>query len=161
MRLREIVRAPKTNIKIGAWRAGKVPRADFPMAKSAYGLGSSYKWSVISFEALGTECRVLVVVNEAKGKYQAVLGVMVANGLRILCTYEYHAGEPGWHCHATHDDVSTLRQTYMRGPWIKRVPGPQRHHRLQKYLKFRIGDEESAIRFAIDRYKIESKGPLI
>jgi hypothetical protein len=93
--LRQIVCAPKTNIKVGAWRAGKVPRADFPMAKSAYGLGNSFKWCVISFEALGAECRVLVVMNEPKQKYEAVLGVMASNSLRILCTYEYHPSEPG------------------------------------------------------------------
>ncbi len=34
-RLRRIVGAPKTDIKLGAWHVGKVPRKDFPMAKQA------------------------------------------------------------------------------------------------------------------------------
>jgi hypothetical protein len=61
------------------------------------------------------------VFNEAKQKYEAILGVMAADkSLRILCSYEYHASEPGWHCHATHDDTVTLSHGFMRGPWMKR-----------------------------------------
>jgi hypothetical protein len=159
--LRQIIRAPKANIAIGKWRSGKVPRADFPMAKSAYGLGSSFKWNVVSFEALGAECRVLVVVNQQKQKYEAVLGVMGLRGLRILCTYEYHPSEPGWHAHATHVEADTLSQGCMRGPWIKRVPAPQKLHRNGKFPRFTIGDESAAIQFALRRYRIEEKGTLI
>ena len=159
--LRQIIRAPKDKIEIGQWRAGKVPRADFPMAKNAYGLGLSFKWNVVKFEALGVECRVLVVLNESKQKYEAVLGVMGPRGLRILCTYEHHPSEPGWHCHATHVEVETLSQGCMRGPWIKRVPSPRKLHRNGKFPKFTIGNETDAIRFALARYKIEKKGTLL
>ena len=131
------------------------------MAKAAYALGSSFRWCVITFEVLGSECRVLVVVNAPKQKYEAILGVMASNGLRILCSYEYHATEPGWHCHATHDDTSTLNFGCMRGPWIKRVPGARKVHRQNKHMKFSIGDEGMAILFAIDRYEIWEKGLLV
>lgn len=161
MRLKDIVRAPKDAIKVGEWHSGKVPKADFPIARSAYRLGNSFKWCVITFQALGAECRVLIVQHEAKQKYEAILGVMSTNGLRILCSYEYHASEPGWHCHATHDHVDTLSQGAMRGPWIKRVPGVRKIHRPQKHQNFKIGDATAAIRFAIDRYNIETKGPLL
>lgn len=162
MRLKDIVRAPKDDIKIGEqWHTGKVPRADFPLAKGPYALGSAYRWNVIKFQALGVECRVLIVLNEAKEKYQATLGVMGPSGMVILCTYEYHASEPGWHCHATHDDSGTLTKSFMRSPWIKRVPGPRKLHRTTKHAKFKIGDEKAAIRFAIDRYKIRTKGTLL
>ncbi len=162
MRLKEIVRASKTEIKIGTWHQGKVDRKEFPIAKKAYGLGNSFRWSVIVFQAMGVECRTLVVLNVAKQKYNAILGVMAEDGtLRIICSYEYHASEPGWHCHATHDDVATLYHGFMRGPWIKRVPGARKPHRLGKHPKFTIDDETKAIRFAIDRYKIREKGPLL
>jgi hypothetical protein len=49
----------------------------------------------------------------------------------------------------------------MRGPWIRRVPGAKKPHRLAKHPKFRIGDETAAIRFATARYKIEKKGSLL
>ena len=76
MHLKDVIRAPKDNIKIGQWRSGKVPKADFPIARSAYRLGSSFKWTVIQFQAQGVECRVLVVMNHGKQKYEAILGVM-------------------------------------------------------------------------------------
>lgn len=161
MRIKDIIRAAKTDIKVGPWSLGKVPKADFPIAKKAYGLGRAFKWCVITFKVRDTECRVLVVLNEPKQKYEAVLGVMGHDGtLRILCSYEYHETEPGWHCHATHDDVSTLSHGFMRGPWMKRVPGPRKTLRVGKHPKFSIGDETKAVHFAIDRYKI-AKGPLI
>jgi hypothetical protein len=159
--LLEVIRARKTKIRIGPWHSGKVPRADFPMAKNAYGLGSSFSWSVITFEALDHECKVLVVINEPKQKYEAVLGVMGPRGLRILCTYDFHPSEPGWHCHATHDDASTLSQGCMRGPWIRRVPHAHRPHRKGKFARFKIGDQDAAIRFASARYRIEEKGTLL
>jgi hypothetical protein len=162
VRLKDLVRAPKDNIEIGKWQIGKVPKADFPIARAAYRLGSSFKWCVIRFQALGCECRVLIVQQEAKQKYEAILGVMGPNGtLRILCSYEYHASEPGWHCHATHDEVDTVFQGAMRGPWVKRIPGARKIHRPQKHQTFKIGDSDAAIRFAIRRYKIEKKGPLL
>lgn len=162
MRLREIVRAPKDDINIGQWRSGKVPRAEFPLARGPYNLGTAYKWNVITFRALEAECRVLVVFNEAKQRYEAILGVMGPRGtMRVLCSYEYHASEPGWHCHATHDDSETLSHGFMRGPWVKRVPGPKKVHRLTKHPRFRIGDEAAAVRFAAERYRIEKKGPLL
>jgi hypothetical protein len=162
VRLKDIVRASKDGIKIGQWRSGKVPKADFPLAKGPYALGRAYKWNVITFQALGAECRVLVVFNEAKEKYEAILGVIgPSGGMCVLCSYEYHASEPGWHCHATHDDSTTLTKSYMRGPWIKRVPAARKPHRTFKHVKFKIGDEKAAIRFAIDRYKICEKGPLL
>jgi hypothetical protein len=161
LHLRQLYRAPKTNIKIGPWHSGKVPRADFPMANSAYNLGSAFRWCVITFNALGHECRVLVIMNGAKQKYEAVFGVMGVRELRILCTYEYHASEPGWHTHATHDDADKLTHGYMRGPWIKRLPGPRGRYRESKFSRFQIGDETTALRFAIDRYKIREKGTLL
>jgi hypothetical protein len=162
MRLLEIIKAKKSKIQIGPWKNGKVPRADFPMARKAYGLGNSYQWCVITFEALSAAFRVLVVLNGPKQKYEAVLGVMGPKGdLKILCSYEYHPSEPGWHCHATHDDVNTLPHGCMRGPWVKRVPGARKPHRQNKFAAFTIDKQADAIRFALRRYRIEEKGPLL
>lgn len=162
MRLRQIVQAGKTNISLGSWHNGKVPRADFPISRKAYRLGKSYEWRVVKFDALGVECRVLVVVNKPKQKYEAVLGVMGPQGsLKVICSYEYHPSEPGWHCHATHDDVNTIPHGCMRGPWIQRRPGARKPHRQAKYERFKIGDRDDAIRFALRRYKVETKGSLL
>lgn len=162
MRLKDIIRAPKENIRIGEWHFGKVPKASFPISRTVYRLGNTFKWCVIEFQALGSDCRVLVVFHEPKQKYEAVLGVLGTTGnLRILCSYEYHASEPGWHCHATHDDVDTIPNGVMRGPWVRRVPAARKPHRIGKHATFRIGDSFAAIHFAQKRYNIEPTGALI
>lgn|GEM_PF-1534451 len=158
IRLRRIVQAPKSDIKVGAWHSGKVPKADFPIAKQAYGLGNSYRWCVISFMALGVECKVLVVFNFAKQKFEAILGAVGAGALRVLCSYEYHPSEPGWHCHAACDNLAKVPNGYMRGPWVKRIPHAKRTHTRQD---FQIKDELSARRFAFKCYGIEVEGSLL
>jgi hypothetical protein len=150
--LRRIVGAPKSKIKLGGWHTGKVPKKDFPMA------GASFRWCVIIFEALGVECRVLVILNAAKEKYEAILGVMSPDALKVLCSYEYHAGEPGWHCHAACDDLPSVPLGYMRGPWVRRLPHARKTH---SSLDFEIKDETAALRVALTFYKIETQGTLI
>jgi hypothetical protein len=157
MYLRRIIRAPKTAIKIGSWRAGKVPKADFPIARQAYGLGNSYEWCVVSFQAMGADFRVLIVLHEAKQKYQAMLGAMAGGILRLLCSYEWHASEPGWHCHATCEDASNIPRGIMRGPWIRRIPKANKPHRRQKFEVTKA----NAVRLAIDQYRIEEPGALL
>lgn len=148
-RLQDIVRASKVDIKIGSWHNGKVPRADFPIAKKAYGLGKSFQWCVISFAALGFECRVLVVLNAPKEKYEAILGVLADGQMRILSSYEFHAGEPGWHCHASCGDVAEVPKGFMRGPWVRRIP---RAHRTHTRQDFGIDGQQN---------KVETKGSLL
>lgn len=156
--MRKIVAAEKSAIKFGPWKNGKVPKADFPLAKGPYRLGSSFQWCVISFTALAQEMRVLVVMNRAKEKYEAVLGVMGPDGLRILCSYQYHAGEPGWHCHVTCDDARKVPPGIFRGPWVRRIPSAKKKHRR---MDFGVDSPVSAVRLAQECYRIFEKGPLV
>ena len=158
IRLQEIVSASKSQIHIGLWHQGRVPRADFPIAKGSYDLGRSYQWCVMKFDALGFECRVLVVLNAPKQKFQAFLGVSEGARLRILCCHEFHAAEPGWHCHASCGDVSKVPEGFMRGPWVRRLRAARRTHRR---LNFGVIDLDSAKQVAIKRYKIWTRGPLV
>lgn len=158
MRLKEVISAQKTDIKISAeWKAGKVPKHDFPIARQAYRLGNSFIWRTISFAALGRNFRVLVIMNETKLKYEAMLGLMDAGMLRLLCSYEYHPNEPGWHCHATCEDSATVPRGIMRGPWVRRIPRAGKYHRRHAYPE----DRNVAIHRALDRYNIEQKGLLL
>jgi hypothetical protein len=156
--VQEIIWASKEAINIGEWHRGNVPRSDFPIAKKVYGLGRSFEWRVIKFGALDLQCRVLVVLNTPKEKYEAILGVMTDGQLRIACIYEYHATEPGWHCHVSCGEVTQVPLGFMRGPWVKRIPKAKSTH---KRLDFGVPDQEAATRFAIDCYRIETKGSLL
>lgn len=156
--LRDVVRAVKTEVSIGPWRNGKVPRSDFPMGKKPYGIGRSFGWCVITFSALGESFRVLVVLNPGKQIYRAMLAVECGKDLRIVCSYEYHAGEDGWHCHACCDDLESIPVGVQRGPWIRRRPGAGRTHRRQN---FGVVSQFDAIRVAIDHYGLDTPGALI
>jgi len=159
MDLGRVILAQKSAIKVGSWRSGKVPRADFPLGRNAFRLGSSVQWCVVSFQVLGAEGRVLVVFNPGKEKFQAVLGVMgVGSVLHVLCDYQYHATEPGWHAHASCEPASRIPAGVLRGPWIKRIPAPRAWHRR---ADFALDGQEGALRFALDRYRIYEKGPLL
>ena len=74
--LKDVIRAPKDNIKVGQWRSGKVPKADFLSRGAPTDSVVHSKWTVIQFQAQGVECRVLVVVNHGKQNYEAILGVV-------------------------------------------------------------------------------------
>lgn len=158
MYLRAIVAAGKTGIKVGAWRNGKVPKADFPIARNALRLGQAFEWCVVTFQALGQEVRVLVLFNIGKAKYDAILGVMANGMVRILCDYQFHSTEPGWHVHATCDSATRIPGGIFRGPWVKRIPAARSKHRCNE---FGISNQSEALRFALIRYRIEEKGPLL
>ena len=51
------------------------------MARGAYRLGNSFEWCVMTFEALGEICRVLLILNTAKQKFEAVFGVELEDDL--------------------------------------------------------------------------------
>ena len=84
MDLREIIGASKSGIRIGPWHTGKVPRADFPLARKAYSLGRSVDWCVVTGRALEVEFRVLVIFNRGKQKYDAILAYGFCAAISIM-----------------------------------------------------------------------------
>lgn len=158
MRVRDVIASEKTDIVLSKWKSGKVSRADFPLSKAkgrAYRLGASFRWRVISFSALGEAFKVLVLLDEGRHFYRAVLAQVVGSDLRILCQHEYHATDPGWHCHISSGPVSIIPTGIMRGPWVRRWPKRGGSHR-----EFNI-DESSAVAKAQSVYRIHERGLLL
>lgn len=111
MRLKDVLRAAKSDVTVGEWRNGHVTYAAFPQSKvpsRAYKLGPTYEWTVIRFSALGARFRVLVIVNTGRAIFRACLGMEDGKDMRILCHHEYHASEPGWHCHVKLAEVAEI-----------------------------------------------------
>ena len=158
MELRSVIAAAKVNIKVGSWKNGKIPKSDFPIAKSAYRLGNSYRWCIVGFDAMDETFRCAVVFNAGKVKYEAIFGFLVNQTLKILCSYQFHEGEPGWHCHATCKADANSTPGLMRGPWITRIPAASSRHRR---MSFGVDGEDKAVQIALARYRIETKGPLL
>ena len=125
MNITDIVRALKTDIHVSEWRSGHIPRASFPLSQARnknYKFGPSYKWRVVTFDCLQRSFRLLILLNEDKIIYRATLAVEVEGDLVVLCQYEYHESEPGWHCHVTFRDADMLPRGVTRGH-LRRWPG--------------------------------------
>jgi hypothetical protein len=117
MKLRGLIGAVKSSVDTGEWKRGEIPRSKWPSrrAKSkAYKYGPLYQWRIITFTAAGFDCRVLLLFNETKRIFRATLGVTMAGETVTACDYEYHASEPGWHCHAKCDDLASLNLSFNR-----------------------------------------------
>ena len=159
MKLRDIIRAPKSGIHTGAWKAGKIPRSEYPLSRARdrdYKYGPAYDWRIVKFTALGLDCRVLILLRERREIYYARLGVVEHNDTKIICSYEFHGAEPGWHCHAKCGPLSTIQAGLNRQD-SARFPDGRRFHRDKVFGVTKA----TALRRAIDFYRIEEPGTLV
>ena len=163
MNVSDVVRGPKTDVEISEWRAGHIPRERFPLSRArakSNKLGPEYRWRVIKFDCLGDSFRVLVVFNEAKQIYRATLAVERQEGrqqeLAVLCQNEYHASEPGWHCHVTFAEIDTLPLGVVRSH-LRRWPQVDAAHSRPDFGVH----ERNAATIAAARFRISSPGTLL
>ncbi|TXL72274.1 hypothetical protein FHP25_25920 [Vineibacter terrae] len=102
MKLVEVIRATKVDVEIGKWETGHITRSQFPLSQAKnknYKFGPDYRWRVVRFRCLGHEWRVLLLLCAPREIFRTTLAVEVGGDLRVVCQHEYHASEPGWHCH--------------------------------------------------------------
>jgi hypothetical protein len=158
MNVKEIVRALKTDIRVGEWKAGHIPRATFPLSHvrdKHYKLGPEYRWRLVTFDCLRHSFRLLVVFNEGKQIYRATLAMEVERDLIVLCQNEFHASEPGWHCHVTFRETDELpvgvTRSHLRR-WPSANIAPSRP-------EFGVR-ESNAVGVALTRFRISPVGPL-
>ena len=156
MRVLDVFKGIKTDVKIGPWKSGKIPAADFRLRRNMKPIrhGSSYRWQLIRFASDGMPCRVLVVLNQEKEIYRATLGQDVDDEVRIICVREFHVKEPGWHCH------TVLRCEHGVSSWLhgemKRLPPQQDDEAV-----FEVTSDERATALAMRFYRIDISGPLL
>jgi len=101
-----------------------MPRTAFPLSKSgnkAYRLGNR-RWRVVTFDAAGLSCRLLVNYSYALSQYQAMMGVD-ANGDTKVLALERHPTHKGWHAHACCEPIQAVPAGIKRGHWIKNLNG--------------------------------------
>lgn len=155
MRVGEIIRAKKSDIQIGAWSSGHIPPSKFSLrAKpSSFKLGPSWAWAVVRFSALNQQFRVLCLLNEGKDIFRAILAIDVGGELKQICVHEFHASEPGWHCH-----VALNAQDVPNG-WSRK--GMRRHPHGARILDTFGQTQLNAVRTAARVYRIEAHGPLL
>ena len=120
-----------------------------------YRFGPEYKWRVVTFDCLRRTFRLLILFNEGKQIYRATLAMETRQDLAVFCQYEFHASEPGWHCHVTFREIETLPLGVTRSH-LRRWPSA---NTLPSRREFGIR-ESNAAGVALTRFRISPVGPL-
>lgn len=132
MDVRDIISAAKRIKSDGQWASGAMPRTAFPLSKSgakSYKLGSR-RWRVVTFEACGLNCRLLINYSYMLSQYQAMLGVDVGGDTKVLASLEHHPTHKAWHAHVCCLPIKDAPAGIKRGPWLKSMNGSGKRHSM-------------------------------
>lgn len=158
-KLTDFIRSTKSEIDEGRWRSGHIERSAFPLSKTKakhYKFGPTYHWRVVRFRCLGAKCRVLIQLNLEKWICRSTFAVERDNDLVVLCTHEYHATHPGWHCHLDLEDVKDLESGVFR-TGKRRWPVVGAEHAKKEFGV----SEASALAHVAQRYGFAAQGDLL
>lgn len=159
MNIADIIRAQKTDINVSAWHVGHIPRATFPLSLARpknYKFGPEYRWRVVTFDCLRFSFRLLIIFNEGKQIYRATLAMEVDQDLAVLCQYEFHASEPGWHCHVTFREMDDLPRGVTRSH-LRRWPSANTAPSRPEFG----AREANAVGLAAGRFRLSGPGSLL
>jgi hypothetical protein len=155
----DIIKNTKSKPDLGEWREGHIPRSAFPLSRARnknYKFGPEYKWRLITFDSIHHKCRVLLLLNEGKQICRMTLGVEINNGMTVLCQHEFHASEPGWHCHVCFDQIENIPSGVNRSH-LKRWPKPETvHARVEFYVS-----QRNALSAAAEIFRFSAQGDLL
>ena len=164
MKLRSLIVAKKSSVKAGEWRRGEIPRPLWPSRRAkakAYKFGPQYQWRIVAYYAAGLECRLRILLNLDKQIFRATMAVMQEGDTVILCDYEFHASEPGWHCHARCDDLSEVNASTNRFG-SRRLPATRSFHRRPEFAFRKVElSEVTAFNAAVEFFKLDRTEGLI
>jgi hypothetical protein len=153
MRLRDIIKARKSKVAYGQWKAGPMPKNLFPLTKSGHRtlrFRGGYDWCLVTFTAMAADFRLLVAVNLQKEQYYAHLGMSGDGDTRMLGSLEFHGTHPGWHLHAACEDAVFIPVGRYEGPWRKMLP---RSHAKCRRKAFDV-NLSNRLTIALDFFKI-------
>ena len=154
----EFVRAEKTNVDTGHWQSGHISPSAFPLSKAKkknFKFGPEYKWRVVRFDCLGFKCRVLILFNDSKMICRSAFAVEAPNDLVVLCSHEYHASEPGWHCHLTVDSHDKVEPGVFRTGQRRWPQARSAHARMEYGIT-----QASALTHVAARYRFQAQAGL-
>lgn len=155
----DFVRAEKTDVDEGHWQNGHINRSVFPLSKAKnknFRFGPDYSWRVVRLRCLGFRCRILILFNPSKLICRSTFAVEVENDLAVLCTHEYHANHPGWHCHVSLGDHDKLTPGLFRSGQ-RRWPQARAAHARTDYGI----TQASVLTHVAARYRFQAQGDLI
>lgn len=94
-----------------------------------------------------------MLLNESKEIFRARLGVLINGDMVVLQDYEFHASEPGWHCHLSLKSLSEIgpgAARFQKTKWPK-----------NSSLKAFNIDEAGALSVIAKQFNFAAQGDLI
>jgi hypothetical protein len=138
MLLKDVVKAPKSGVKVSAWTQDKPQRKVFPLSCKAGGcfpLTRKWRWAVVEFDAIGSHFRVMVAYHVDLPVFQMVLGEALTNDTKVLARVEYDISHSpyGWHVHSNCEDSSQVSAGIIKPLGQRRIPTAGARHRRKEY----------------------------
>lgn len=130
MRVRDLVREPKTVVDPGGWHQGKIASTAFPLSRSPIKLGSAWRWRVVRLVG-SRPYRLLIAYRWDKPNFWAWMAEELPKGLAVVCCMEDHLRphEMGVHVHAPCGDDPEIPLGAQRYPDMIRLPAFGGRHR--------------------------------
>ncbi len=138
MHLREVIKAPKTNVTDAVWSQEKPQRRIFPLSRKTGGcfpLTRKWRWAVVEFETLGSHFRLMIAYHVDLPAFQMVLGEVLKNDTKVLVRVEYDVAHSpfGWHVHSFCGDASLISSGVIKPLGQERMPAARTKHRRTEY----------------------------
>lgn len=155
MKLRRVINGQKRVTDLGAWKSGeKMPKTAFPLRASGFRLPGAFTWRIVRFQCGEEAYRLLMAYRIDLSKAVFYLGREVNTELLVMCRYEFHQTEPGWHMHCLCDDAG--KPVGRLACEDKRVPHWESFHRD---LEFGISCAEDAWKRAERVFRLAKEPP--
>lgn len=153
MRVKDLIREPKSRVVFGGWKSGAMPKSAFPLGRSGKNslIFRAFDWCALTFSAPSGEYRVVVAVNFEKASYYAHLGAIHGSCTKMLLSYEYHASHGGWHVHAGCGDMDLIPIGRYKGDWKQMIPAAWQACRRTNWD---VSNKSSALQRACEAFGI-------
>ena len=113
----------KTEVRLGSWNSGKMPKTAMPLSKQrhrSYKLGNQWRWRLVNFLCEGRSFRLLIAHDSEKEQFLAMLGEDTNGDTKVVASIEHHGTHPGWHIHFCFEKMSSVPSGVVRGPWVRK-----------------------------------------
>lgn len=139
MKISDVLKADKTNMRCTKWTDELPKKADFPQSKrrgNRFPLTRKWRWCVTNFSALGKDFAIMVAYHKEVPEYQTVLAEKVGEDTRVLCRFDYHGNHPvvGWHAHSNCGDLAGVEVGMTKPSGQRRIPPVHNLHRRSSYV---------------------------
>lgn len=137
MKLKDLIKGAKQNIRHGQWGDEKLRQKDFPLSKKggrAYPLTRQWRWRVTTLEYEGRKFRLMASYHKSAPEFCAILAEDLDKDSRIIARLEFHGTHDGWHIHPYCEDFDDVISGITKPMGTRRIPPERAYHRHTEML---------------------------